>query len=525
VEPLVKATVIDGIAATEDRDSQGEILKLSGADISQMTTKGYFNDNHGTGFLNTLGRITEAKKIFKQDDCETDRQKMFWQQKKRPFLYVKGYLFDDADHPNAKAVGAIMKEFQKMGTPLDVKYSVEGKVLDRASYDRSVLAQSMVRNVALTLVPANGETAAAVAGRINKSMDMIKSERGGAVAACVERMVKSIAAGVQPQNRWDIPTEEERAEALLKKIVELTNLMKAKTAGVKWKKHSDAFHVSEDGKYIISRRAFRVGHAGERRSAYHFDVTHYPEGQSNTKNYNDLGHKNTLKDAKAHVEAHAAGKLQKGDVIDMGSRRGKPQGPAAGGKATVIPGPTQATKDTLVISSKRTPKKSSADLELGRGFVDRVSRGTFTPKDAYHSRAWQHHMERGGDKAGMGNKHADAHYRMAHHHAAALGMDAVGMESYVGFTPRKKMPRKFTPHPADHLVEKDPYQDLNKMTSPGYGGAGAPAQLTGGAALASKDPRRKHLKEVIKSVLAMNPGVSLAKALEMTLAEFRKRYG
>ena len=228
MEPLVKATVIDGVAATEDRDSQGEILKLAGADISQMTTKGYFNDNHGTGFLNTLGRITEAKKIFKQEDCDTDRQKLFWEQKKRPFLYVKGYLFDDADHPNAKAVGAIMKEFQKMGTPLDVKYSVEGKVLDRASWDRSILAQSMVRNVALTLVPANGETAAAVAGRINKSAELIKSEAGKAVATCVERLAKSIEEGVQPINRWDLPTDEEIAEDLLKRVIELTNLIKTK---------------------------------------------------------------------------------------------------------------------------------------------------------------------------------------------------------------------------------------------------------------------------------------------------------
>ena len=431
MEPLVKATVIDGIAATEGRDSQGEILKLSGCDISQMTTKGYLNDNHGTGFLNTLGRITHAKKIFKEEDCEDDRQKMFWKQAGKPYLYVKGYLFDDADHPNAKAVAAIMKEFQKMGTPLDVKYSVEGKVLDRAHYDRSVLAQSMVRNVALTLVPANGETAAAVAGRINKSMDLIKSEGGKAVAACVERMVKSIAAGAQPQNRWDLPTDEERAEALLKKIKELTDLLK----------------------------------------------------------------------------------MAKGDIIPMGDRRGKAQGPAEGGKAEIIQAPM--------------PPKGPA-VDPGEAFVRRAVKGNLTSKDMHHSRAWQHHMEHGGDRAGEGNDHADAHYRMAHYHAKALGMDSVGMESYVGYTPRKKkLPRKFTPHPADHLVGKvDPYRTLNKMMSPGYGGAGVPGTRVDGAALAAKvDTKRKALKEVIKSTLAMNPGVSLSKALEMVLSEFRKRFG
>lgn len=229
MEPLVKATVIDGIAATEDRDSQGEILKLNGADISRMTTKGYFNDNHGTGFLNTLGRITEAKKIFRKDDCESGRQRMFWEQKQKPFLYVKGYLFDDADHPNAKAVAAIMKEFQKMGTPLDVKMSVEGKVDDRAGYDRSVLARSTVQNVALTLVPANGETAAAVAGRINKSVDLVKSAGGN--PAYVQALAKSLEAGVEVRHKWTEPSVEERAEALLQKINTLRGIMKMLSPG------------------------------------------------------------------------------------------------------------------------------------------------------------------------------------------------------------------------------------------------------------------------------------------------------
>lgn len=87
---LIKATVIDGIAATEDRDSQNEILSLSGADISQMLKRGYFNDNHGTGFANTLGRITEAKKIFSKEDAGDTRQKTYWDKVRRPFLYVKG---------------------------------------------------------------------------------------------------------------------------------------------------------------------------------------------------------------------------------------------------------------------------------------------------------------------------------------------------------------------------------------------------------------------------------------------------
>lgn len=226
---LSKATIIDGVAATEDRDSQGEILKLSGVDIGQMTQKGYLNDNHGTGFLNTLGRITEAKKIFKQEDCDSDRQRLFWKQKQKPFLYVKGYLFDDEDHPNAKAVSAIMKGFRKMGTPMDVKFSVEGRVTERAP--GGIIAQSMVKNVALTLIPANGETAAAIAGStIQKSILADVKALGGNVEYA-NQLIKSLGTGVASGNRWEEASDDQQILSLIKKFETVRSLIKMAAPG------------------------------------------------------------------------------------------------------------------------------------------------------------------------------------------------------------------------------------------------------------------------------------------------------
>ena len=225
MESLNKATIVDGIAATEGRDSQGEVLKLAGADISEMTTKGYWNDNHNSGFLNTLGKITEAKKIFSEGDCENARHRMFWNQVHKPYLYVKAYLFDtEGDHPNAKAVGAIMRSFAKEGTPLDVKFSVEGKVLDRAAHDRTILQQSMVRNVALTLVPANKETAAAIAGDTNAVHKAMLD--AGADTVFATAMAKSLAAGLDypVSHYWEESSTEDGIATLMRKAGELKQL-------------------------------------------------------------------------------------------------------------------------------------------------------------------------------------------------------------------------------------------------------------------------------------------------------------
>jgi hypothetical protein len=161
VEPLKKALVIDGVAGSSDRDSTGEVLALSGADISEMVKRGLYNDNHSTGIANTLGKITEAKKLLKESDAVTPRQKMYWEKYKRPILYVKGYLFSDGDHPGVKAAIATMQTFEKMGDG-KMGMSVEGKVVDRGP--NGLLKESIIRNVALTLTPANPNTEAHIIG-------------------------------------------------------------------------------------------------------------------------------------------------------------------------------------------------------------------------------------------------------------------------------------------------------------------------------------------------------------------------
>lgn len=154
-----KPLEIDMIAGSQLRDVQGETLSVEGADISDLISgAGRLNDNHGSGFYNSIGRVTGAKKIFKKEDCENERHEYFWEKVKAPFIYVKGYLYDDEDHPNAKAAAAILRNIHKADAPLKLKASVEGGVVSRGLSDPSLLARTKIHSVALTFTPANSAT-------------------------------------------------------------------------------------------------------------------------------------------------------------------------------------------------------------------------------------------------------------------------------------------------------------------------------------------------------------------------------
>src|ERR1035437_1753241 len=154
-----KPLEVDMCAGSQLRDTQGEMLSVEGADISELEAgRGKLNDNHGKGFFNSVGRITSAKKIFKEEDCEDDRQRYYWNKVKTPYLYCRGQLYDDEDHPNAKAAAAILRNVHKTDCPLRLRASVEGGVIARGISDPTLLARTKIHSVALTFVPANNST-------------------------------------------------------------------------------------------------------------------------------------------------------------------------------------------------------------------------------------------------------------------------------------------------------------------------------------------------------------------------------
>jgi predicted NAD-dependent protein-ADP-ribosyltransferase YbiA (DUF1768 family) len=224
METLSKGLIIDGIAATEAVDSQGETLSIEGADISALEAGlGRINDNHGKQFSHSIGRVLSAKKIYKAEDCDTDRQTMYWNKIKRPYIYTKAELYDDAEHPNAKAAAAIIKHLNKDNAPLSVKMSVEGAVLARK--DGGVLDRTKVHSVALTFTPANKQT-------LVMPVSMEKSDSSN---IDWEVLSKSVAISANTRTFIETNSIEQRlidaTQTVLSVINKVTELKKALTAG------------------------------------------------------------------------------------------------------------------------------------------------------------------------------------------------------------------------------------------------------------------------------------------------------
>jgi hypothetical protein len=230
-----KPLEIDMCAGSMIRDTQGETLSIEGADISELKK---LNDNHGKGFFNSIGVVTLAKKIFSKDDCEDDRQKYYWDKVKAPYIYVKGFLHDDEDHPNAKAAAAILRNIHKHDVPLRLKASVEGGVIARGVSDSSLLARTKIHSVALTFTPANNatlvepigltknydETAdmALIKSVIHLAQNNVPSFRHivrDASASKVQQNLKKIFSLIDQDSAFDLPSKKEIVEdALTHKI-------------------------------------------------------------------------------------------------------------------------------------------------------------------------------------------------------------------------------------------------------------------------------------------------------------------
>lgn len=157
-EGLMASTgmIIDGVLGSQCVDSSGEILDIEGADISDLEEgRGVLNYEHrddaGNG-QEIVGRILTAKKIFKEGDCDNDRQRAFWKKVKHPFIYGVCRLYDGAGHEGAKALAAQIRDHHANGEPILVRFSVEGSTLEK---EGNTLKRSVIRKVALTLKPCN----------------------------------------------------------------------------------------------------------------------------------------------------------------------------------------------------------------------------------------------------------------------------------------------------------------------------------------------------------------------------------
>jgi hypothetical protein len=174
-------TVIDGIGASEHLDSSGEILSIKGMDISSLGSADSilnFEHNSKENPAQVCGKVTFAKKIFKKSDCDNERQEHFWELCKKPFVYVKGELFDhpDLDHDGARNIAALLRYDNRdkgKKTRRLISFSIEGGKLDK---DGVMVKKSIARDLALTVKHCNKMCIVEILDDIKNRKDLYKND-------------------------------------------------------------------------------------------------------------------------------------------------------------------------------------------------------------------------------------------------------------------------------------------------------------------------------------------------------------
>jgi hypothetical protein len=225
---------LDGILGSAAIDSSGEILNIEGADISDWERgrmllnwehRGTKDKDHTANDI--VGKVVYAKKIFKATDCETDRQRKYWDKIQLPFIYGVCRLFDKADHENAKSIAAIIRDNHANGEPLNCEFSIEGHTLKQ---DGNVLKKTIVRKVAVTVSAcnktANGELLSDPAAPAGFDSNPVKNFVGDD-ANPFKKLGKSYESTFSPILEGADPVLK-----TIKAIIKAKALMKAMEAGM-----------------------------------------------------------------------------------------------------------------------------------------------------------------------------------------------------------------------------------------------------------------------------------------------------
>jgi hypothetical protein len=150
-------TVIHGIGAHESLDSSGERILVEGIDTSSLTQDGVINTEHESKTTTQIiGKIVEATKILKKEDCKNKHHEYFWSKAgKMPYLYIKAVLFDGFGHSGAIDAISMLKfdkGLDKGETKQLTGFSIEGSKLDK---EGALIKKCIARKVSWTLLPCN----------------------------------------------------------------------------------------------------------------------------------------------------------------------------------------------------------------------------------------------------------------------------------------------------------------------------------------------------------------------------------
>lgn len=139
---------IQGIASTNARDLQGEVVVQDGIDFNYFLRNGYFNDDHKDGPEHKVGEPTKCK-VTKDG------------------LWVKGFLYKSEKQQRSGHYWDLIQAQNAEGdSQRNVGFSIQGKVLKRKG---NVIERCWIQDVAITTAPINARTWAEVVKSLSAS--------------------------------------------------------------------------------------------------------------------------------------------------------------------------------------------------------------------------------------------------------------------------------------------------------------------------------------------------------------------
>lgn len=175
---------VQGIASTNSRDLQGEIVDQNGIDFSYFLKYGYFNNDHKPGFENKIGQPTECK-VTKNG------------------LWVKGFLFEG--NKVADDVWSLLTTLEKSGATRKVGFSVQGKVQRR---EGNLIRKCWIQDIAITPAPVNHATWCEIAKSLSaqkwdltKNLETTEEDEEKALTAQGNVLVPESLEGAKKEDR------------------------------------------------------------------------------------------------------------------------------------------------------------------------------------------------------------------------------------------------------------------------------------------------------------------------------------
>jgi hypothetical protein len=140
-----KTRRIGGVASLDSDDRHQEVVLQSGLNWQDFNKNGWFNDNHSKKTVDILGYPDGPARYFRKGQALPSGDKA-----KANCHWVEGYLLDT---PKADEVWELGKALAKTHRRLGL--SVEGKIFRRQGLGNKVIAEALVRNVAITNCPVH----------------------------------------------------------------------------------------------------------------------------------------------------------------------------------------------------------------------------------------------------------------------------------------------------------------------------------------------------------------------------------